>query len=229
VAVGVLAFPILYAISPASWAWQDGRYGGYVVPLLAIVVVVGCSESARWLGNRRATTDLVMAGTVVIAMALAVGGLAGIVRNDEAIYVKNWQNPDAPTLAAIAKLRDAGVSAAYADYFVAYKLDFLSEGGLKVTTVGYDDDRSESINSAVHESGKQAWLFVPENEASIDGTQFSAPTVIVGPDEVTQSQFTKRLDQLGDPYDVIDVGTLRAVIPKRPLTPYEARMPGALP
>lgn len=226
VAVGVLAFPILYAVSPASWAWQDGRYGGYIVPLLAIVVAVGCRESARWLGNRRGTTNLVMAGTVVIATVLAVAGLVGTVRQHESTYVKKWQNPDASTLSAIAKLRHAGVSAAYADYFVAYKLDFLSEGRLTVTTVGYDDDRSESINSAVHESAKQAWLFVPKNEASIDGTQFSAPTVIVGPDMVTQSEFIKKLDQLGDPYHVIDVGLLRAVIPQRSVTPYQARMPG---
>jgi hypothetical protein len=34
IAVGVLAFPILYAISPYSWVWQDGRYASYLVPYM---------------------------------------------------------------------------------------------------------------------------------------------------------------------------------------------------
>ncbi len=52
-ALGVLAFPFLYAWSPASWAWEDGRYATYLPSLLAVVLAVGATESVRRIGLPR--------------------------------------------------------------------------------------------------------------------------------------------------------------------------------
>jgi hypothetical protein len=224
-----LAFPILYAIFPAAWLWQDGRYAGYLVPLLALVMAVGSWQAARRLHRSRSTAALVMAGIVVFSLALSVMGMHQLVNHESASFVSEWSDPDGPTLVAISQLEAAGISTAYANYWVAYKIDFLSHGRLNVTTVGYDNDRSPTINAAVEQSERPAWLFVPPNESVIDGTQFTGPSLIVGPDTVTESQFIATLHDLGVKYWVVDTGIVRAVIPDRTVTPYQARMPGALP
>jgi hypothetical protein len=229
IGLGVLAFPILYAISPASWAWQDGRYASYLVPLLALTTAIGVCEAVRRWNRPPPWSDMVMSGMVALLVTLAVIGLWQVVSIESASYTSRWGDPDAPTVAAASKLERSGVATAYADYWVAYKLDFLSDGRLNITTVGYEDDRSPSINAAVERSKHPAWIFVPSREATIDGIQFTAPSLAVGPDTVTQAQFTTTLDRLGIGYRVVDVGILRAVIPDRTLSPHEAGMPGAGP
>ena len=72
IALGVVAFPLLVAYSPASWFWQDGRYVGYVVPLYVLVLALGCADLARWLRPGRPERD---GGTRTLARLLA-GGLA---------------------------------------------------------------------------------------------------------------------------------------------------------
>jgi hypothetical protein len=170
-----------------------------------------------------------MAGVVSVSVVLAVVGLHQIVNLESGSYTSGWGNPDDATLAAISKLEGAGIATGYADYWVAYKIDFLSRGRLNITTAGYDDDRSPTINAAVQRSNRPAWLFVPSREAYLEGIQFSAPRLDVGPDTVPESQFTATLHQLGVSYRVVDTGILRAVIPDRTLTPYEVKIPGAVP
>ena len=75
---------------------------------------------------------------------------------------------------------------------------------------------------AVAQSASPAWLFVPGSEATIDGTQFSASSAIVGPDGVTEARFLARLHQLGIGYRVVDAQIVRAVIPDQPVSPYAA-------
>jgi hypothetical protein len=228
-ALALMAFPILYAISPATWAWQDGRYAGYLVPLLALVLAIGSCEAVKRVGDPRAAAAMVMASVVALSVILAVVGLRQLINAESGTFTTGWGNPDTPTLAAISKLEGAGITTGYANYFVAYKLDFLSQGRLKITTAGYENDRSLAINGAVAHSSRPAWLFVPPREATVDGTQFAAPQLIVGPDTVTEAEFTATLHQLGVGYRVVDTGIVRAVIPNKALTPYEAKMPGAVP
>jgi hypothetical protein len=229
IALGVLVFPILYAVSPASWAWQDGRYAGYLVPLLALVVGTGICGMVRRARDPVGIATLVMTGVVVLSTILAAVGLHQVVELERSTYTSEWGNPDAPTLTAISKLEAGGVSTGYANYWVSYKLDFLSRGRLAITTAGYDDNRSPAINAKVTLSSSPAWLFVPAREATLDGTQFSAPSLVVGPDTVTEAQFLRTLRQLGVGYRVLNTAVVRAVIPDRTLTPYEAKMPGAKP
>jgi hypothetical protein len=170
-----------------------------------------------------------MTGVVVVSTILAVVGLHQVVQLERSTYTSEWGNPDAPTLTAISKLEAGGVITGYADYWVSYKLDFLSRGRLDITTAGFDTHRSPAINADVTRSSHPVWLFVPPSEATLDGTQFSAPSLAVGPDTVTEAQFLKTLRQLGVGYRVLNTAIVRAVIPDRTLTPYEAKMPGAMP
>ena len=149
--------------------------------------------------------------------------------SEPASFTSSWGNPDGAGQVVVSKLEDAAIRTGYADYWVAYKLDFLAKGRLSVTTAGYEDDRSQTINAAVVHSQDPAWIFVPPSAATKDGTQFTAPSLIVGPDTVTEGQFTATLQRLGISYRVIDVGLARAVVPSRAVTPFEAGLPGAIP
>ena len=220
VVAGVLLFPILYAFSPYTWYWQDGRYASYLVPLLALAISVGSCQAVWLLKGPPVAESLVMSGVVIVALVLGVVGLRQVVHVESTSFVSRWGNPDSSTLVAIRKLEAGGVRTGYADYWVAYKLDFLSRGRLDISTGAHDTNRSASITRAVAQSASPAWLFVPGSEATIDGTQFSASLAIVGPDGVTEARFLARLHQLGIGYRVVDAQIVRAVIPDQPVSPY---------
>jgi Dolichyl-phosphate-mannose-protein mannosyltransferase len=228
IALSTMAFPFLYALSPASWAWHDGRYGCYLVPLLALVVAIGISDLSRLL-HMPSTAPFVMSGLVILATILAAVSITQAMNLHRITFTSRWGDPNAPTVSAISKLEANGVTAGYADYWVAYKLDFLSKGRLNITTTGNDIDRMPLINKTVQKSKRVAWIFVPPYEQNIDGTQFSAPPLIVGPGSVRESTFVQTLDHLGVGYRVVNAGVLVAITPDRPLTPYQAGMPGVPP
>jgi len=142
-------------------------------------------------------------------------------------FVATWGDPDAATLRVVPELEAAGIRTAYADYWVAYKLDFLSGGGLTVTTAGWDTDRSAADDAVVDASRRPAWLFVPMREARVDGTQFTSPSTTVTVDKVDERQFEGRLRRLGVPYRVLDFGILQAVVPARTVDQFAAGVPGA--
>jgi hypothetical protein len=227
-ATGVLAFPFLYAIFPASALWQDGRYAGFLVPLLALVMACGIQEAGRRAILAQSTIAAAMALLLVVAAALSAFGMHQLVNQEADSFMGSWGDADSPTLATIARLEAAGVTTGYANYWVAYKLDFLSGGRLSITDTGYEVQRDAGIASIVAHSRDPAWLFVPPNEQYRDAVQFTAPGLITGPDSVTQTQFELTLRDLGVGYRVVDTGILRAVIPAHALTPVEAKMPGAI-
>ena len=102
-----------------------------------------------------------MSCVVALSVLLAAVGVRQLINLESTSFTADWGNPDGGTLAAISRLEHAGVTTGYADYFVAYKLDFLSAGRLKITTAGFEDDRSVVINRDVVHSNRPAWLFVP--------------------------------------------------------------------
>jgi hypothetical protein len=227
IAVGVVSFPVLYAIWPATWFWRDGRYANYLPPLMAIVLVCGVREASRRLDISRIWPILGATVISLLAVLVSVSDMRSAIATDAATFTSSWGNPDDPTSATVNELRTAGITTGYANYWVAYKLDFVSNGTLTITTAGRETDRSSAIDSVVTRSPHPAWLFVPKSEGFRDGTQFGKQPVIGGLDAVTEQQFLDTLHHLGVPYRVVDTGLLRAVIPARKLTPYEAELPGA--
>jgi hypothetical protein len=231
IGIAVVVFPFLYAISPASGAWKDGRYAGYLVPLLALVFAVGSCEAARRFRGPRSLSTLLMSGVVIVSSVLSVVGLVELVGSESSGFTARWGDPDSSTIAAISKLEEGGVTTGYADYWVAYKLDFFSKGRLNITTAGYDDVRSVTIGEVVERSTRPAWLFVPPDKGTEDGTQFTDRWLAVGPDAgmVTEARFLNTLHSLGVGYRIVNAGIVLAVVPDETVTPYEAKIPGALP
>ena len=226
-AAGVVALPFVYALSPAAWAWADGRYSYFLPPLLAIVLAVGATEAVRRVGLARSAAAWLMAVAVAVSAVVAVADTRSAVSAQRSGFVTTWGDPDTATLRVVPEMEAAGIRTAYADYWVAYKLDFLSRGGLTVTTAGWDTDRSALDDAVVDASRRPAWLFVPAREARVDGTQFTSPTDTGTIDTVDEQQFEARLRRLGVPYRVLDFGILQAVVPARTVNQFEAGMPGA--
>ena len=169
---------------------------------------------------------LMMAAVVALSVTLTVVMFFQVIQTSPRIFTSKWGNPDAPTMVAIAKLEAEGVTTGYADYWVAYKLDFLSRGRLTITTAGYDADRSQSINKKVKASTWPAFLFVSRRQSGKDGTQFSAPKLIIGPDGVSESNFLATLRRLGVAHRIISTGVLQAVVPYEPISLGKAHFPG---
>lgn len=233
-AVAVVLFPLLYAASPATWYWQDGRYAVFLGPLVAMTLAVGCVEGARRLGRvgRHTTARAALSGGVALAVVVLVAtglSLTSFWRSTHGVagasFVESG-NPNGPTLAAIAALEAGGVRDATADYWVAYKVDFLSHGRLSVGTAPGDVDRWSVPQQAVAGNPRAAYLFVPASELATGLVQFGFTDDIVGPAGLSEAQVTGGLDRLGVPYRVVDAGLLRAVVPARAVAFSALAAPG---
>jgi hypothetical protein len=108
---------------------------------------------------------------------------------------------------------------AYADYWMAYKLDFLSDGRLQVMTVGNDIDRWKSQLVAVLKAKSSAWLFT--TITGVPAAQFGPATSIQGPNGMSETEFLAALARSGVRYRVAQAGLVRAVIPRRTVSPAQ--------
>lgn len=227
VVAGLVAFPFIYAAQPGSSFWYDGRYGVFLVPLLAMTVVMACDElsllMAGRLSARQGSVANAVGQTFAILAAILFGALSVIVLHEDV----NWfdpathqlsaegGNPEAPTLRSIAVLERAGVHFAYADYWVAYNLDFLSGGRLAVTTKPPDQVIEATTDQAVRKAHHVAWLFVPRREKVTGYWQFGETTQIAGPAGMSEASFVAQLRSRNIGYRTVRAGVLDAVIPNR--------------
>ena len=169
-AAGVVVFPLLYAASPATWFWGDGRYAVFLVPLLVGTLAIGAGELSRLAhasgrgGWRRALPRdprLALGTCVVLTMVLSLAGFHQLDSAGASSALRGWSDPDALGKDVAARLIAQGVRTGYADYWIAYKLDMLGGGPLQITVAGTDIDRSHPIDAAAKMGLRSAWLFVP--------------------------------------------------------------------
>jgi len=227
--VAALLYPFLVALQPGTWFWQDGRYTVYLGPLLALVLAVACVELAARIGgsarsgaahgpSRRRVAGLsLMSVVVALSLALTMVDFHQSFSVTARGLVAKWGNPDAAAAATAGALEAKGIRTGYADYWVAYKLDFLSRGSLSLTVAGTDPDRWGSLAEEVRNSRSPAWLFVPPGRIAAGLQQFAQTGNIQGPSGLTEAQFLAALRRLGIPYTTVDAGPIQAVIPAHPV------------
>jgi hypothetical protein len=233
--VTVLVFPFLFAAQPGGWYWQDGRYIVFLGPLLALALAAGLEDGVRRLTAARnlsasgpaSVTVLAMSAVLVAGMVLSVFALAGDNDTTVSALPSGWGNPDAPVDRAVATLRAHGVRAGFADYWVAYKVDFLAGSGLTVTTATGDVDRQKAFDRTVDAAPQQAWIFVPPSQMALGLSQFTGGSTIAGPDGIPEANFVAALRSLQVPYRTVDAGVLSAVIPARKVTVRQVQAAGA--
>jgi hypothetical protein len=235
-AAGAVALPFVFAFQPGTWYWVDGRYGVFVGALLVPVLAIGCDQvpllAARFgqgpkhrQSRAPAWGRYLMVAVVVVSSVFTVVSFSRMVAGSGSFF-SNWGDPNAPTLQAIDRLEAGGVRTGYADYWVAYDLDFLSKERLAITTVpGADTNRSKSLNRTVEQSPHPAWLFVPSGRLKQGYQLFGGTEAITGPASLPEAAFTAKLKALGISYRTVDAGLIRAVIPSRPVTPKEVGLP----
>jgi Dolichyl-phosphate-mannose-protein mannosyltransferase len=229
IAIGVMAFPFLVVLSPGTWYWQDGRYTVFVVPLLVLVLVFGGVDGCRRLQARRepgsesgrTMSRVLLSGLVALLVALSVinfnGGTVPLRQ-----FFTAWGNPDGPTLATLAPLESHGIRDGYADYWIAYRLDFLSGGKLHLTVAGNDPDRWTSLNEEVLHAHSTAWIFVVPTPLA--QAQFSGSAAL-GPGGLTESGFLADLQRQHIHFHIVRSGFVRAVVPDRPIVPTQVGVP----
>jgi hypothetical protein len=231
-AIGIVGFPLLYAASPATWFWLDGRYGVYAAPLLVGALTIGAGElsrfgamAGRWNRAAARAPRAALGAWLAVAMALALAGFHQVNGVTPTSAFKGWSDPDAPGRAIAHTLMSGGVRTGYADYWIAYKLDLLGGGPLRLTTAGTDTDRSQAYDAATRASRQAAWLFVPAAGMPEAIVQFGGTTYLAGPDGLPERQFLATLATLHIGYRVVHAGPIEAVIPDRPVTPAQAGLP----
>lgn len=260
VGIAVIAFPFMYALSPATWFWESGRYAVFLPSLLALVLAIGCEQlapvsgslcSLRWrfrnsqpeplyggaydsvarvsvardghckAGRLAMSVILMVSVTVTIAVfVIQASGQAGGSPNLSSFWVGH---PNSGTELAISDLEDAGIRYAYADYWMAYKVDFLAGGRLVVSPAAhYDVVRSISDLAAVRRRPDAAWLFIPPSRLAAGLEQFpGSSTAPVGPFGTKQESFQRFLVERGIPYRIVHAGVINAVVPGRRVTPRQ--------
>ena len=212
--VALVLYPFFVALQPGTWYWQDGRYAVYLGPLLVLVLAAACTELAARVRTRRRVPGLSLMGAVVVlSLVFSVVSFHQSFSVTPHTLVANWATPDAAATATATELEAEGVRTGYADYWVAYKLDFLSRGNLSMTVAGTDPDRWESLTGEVRTSGSPAWLFVPPGRIPAGLQQFAMTGDIQGPSGMAEAQFLADLGHLGLTYRTIDAGPIQAVVP----------------
>jgi len=163
----VAAYPFVYALGPLTSAWQDGRYGVYLTPVLSLLACSAVAAAASSLGGRpkRALASVALAATCVFGMALTVDGarqIAPFTSGPEGptttLTSTSWHRDSTAGFLAIARgIEQAGVHHVVASYWVSYVLDFESHGAVVATDIL--TDRYPAYAKTVQAASRAGWVF----------------------------------------------------------------------
>lgn len=235
--------PLIYAYSPFTWWWEDGRYAIFLAPVIALVAVAAAQQALGLLPLRRVPVlprvELQRLGgpvlVVLAGVALTLGAVGRLdpYRPSLAAGRTGWfslqSNPDSYLLPTLTALEQDGVSGAYVGYWVAYDLAFQAQGRVAVSDVTFA--RYAPYLSEVEAAPRSAWLFpspagLPQLEAET-GTPLLEPGCIGGVSVtpgasscLSEPQLEAYLRSVGDPYRRLGAGDFVAVVPSRPVNPF---------
>jgi hypothetical protein len=228
-AVAVAAFPFLFALIPGSWLWESGRYVNFLVPLVLLLVVVAADDmlSAGRLSTHvaaaRRSGRVALAGAVVL-VGVGVLGTVNFTKLQRALVPPGVLfgpgGPDAPASALAAALERHGVTEGFADYWIAYKVDFLSGERLRIVPSPPSPDRTPALTArvAAAPARDEAWLFmVPSRFEEVEYHTWGSP-VLRGPGGLPEASFLSDLGRLGVRYRVLHLRDVDVVYPSRRVT-----------
>ena len=156
VAAVVLPYPFLYAISSFTANPLEPRYLLLLAPLLALLL-------GALLANLR-----VAAVGLAIAASLSIIALVRV-----ADYAAAVEAP--PRLGPLLRTLDReGVTRAWADYWIAFRITFLTRERIIVAPATYGD-RYPRYKQLVEESSPSAWIFVAGTSRFASASTSEAP------------------------------------------------------
>jgi hypothetical protein len=217
----LVAFPWLYALAPTGY-WQDGRFAVYFSPFFALAMLGAADDVVRRrLRERRARRSVraALVGVVLVAAAVsAVQSLDVVTTFASRPFAITGARTESLAISVADGLRRAGITHLYAQYWVAYDLDFVGDGA--VTASPPDAIRSNDIASAVAAAVRPAWLFAGPSRADAARTTAGFPDA-GNPYDLTVPGFTRLLRRAGVSSRTVAVGTMIAVVPSERVTPAD--------
>lgn len=227
----VVAFPLIYAYSPFTWYWQDGRYGLYLGPVIALVGAAAALHAAqlvRRLRPRLAPSPLAVGALALVVAACAAtssgamtrlapyepGSVSSLIGTGAGAYETDPTGVFAKLATALER---AGIHDVEANYWVAEPLAFESRGAL----VADDPDFTRYRPYAAADAAAvppATWLFVPADRRTLIAHYTTSPFVdpgCLGRVErcITAPAFRAYLHGIGVGYTVRELGDFVAVSP----------------
>lgn len=222
VALVVALFPLIYAVFPPADAWNDGRYGSLLLPALVLVISAGATTAIRWLGMSRRFTGAslglatISIGTLsVVSTLVAFGQIYGQPDMGFGAILSPFRSSvETTSLQTVAALRRDGVTYGYAQYWIAYKLDYLSNDRLALSAP--DQVRWAKVYRDIERSGHPSWLFVNPADMKDAINQFAT-----GDFGMTSKEFKAYLKTHGIGFTERDAGILQVVTPDGNVEPRQ--------
>jgi hypothetical protein len=209
--VTLILFPVLYAAFPTSWFWNDGRYAISLTPVLSLVVAGGLWQILRpsvaaWVGSAVLLVALV---STLVAFNDGYGAITG---HDELTSFSANPNPAITTLAS--QLNRLGVTHAYAGYWVANYLTFVSDN--RITGVALDEDRNPP--GAMNVGSHPGWIFVPPDSIAADSAQLGSVSNLE-PGSISEAELIAWLDESKVSYRSVSTGNFNVILPSKKVEP----------
>ena len=216
----VAFFPLAYTYSTFSWYWTDGRYALYLAPVLALLGASALSALARprRLALAAPALALIAAFGLTAATAFRVAPFVPLpATGGSRVQWTTWRsNPDLWPRPLIAALERSKTTAVYADYWVAYVLDFGA--GDRIVAADPRVNRYPPYLAAVERSRRPAWVFVrPSALSALDAAAGPHAWTLGG--AWTPQNFETYLNTRRDSYRVENAGWFTIVLPSRPVKP----------
>lgn len=224
VGIAALVSPFLYAASPAAWYWIDGRYAVYLLPLYLLVLAIGLERivgrkgrhtSSRWRSLVVSATTLVV---LVGAMSWTGWQFDWLVRDhfgSKAGLFSEYSASDGGMVPLASQLRGAEVTTGWADYWVAYRLDFLSGGHLVVSPTPNQSVRNDQILAEVKGSSEPVWLVRGGRTRQGESTRLKdqSPSLRAwAPGGITWGELKQRFESIGVTFTTELVGSRRKAV-----------------
>ena len=216
IGLAVLLSPFAYAASPAAWYFADGRYAIYLLPLYVLVLAIGLERLVSWPRLRLSEAGRVSATTsvttlvVLAAMVWSSWQFSTWVRQESgtpAVYFSGYTASDAGMVPVARSLAQAGYTVGWANYWVAYRLDFLGGGALSFSPTPTEDVRSAALYGAALRSPHSVWLVTGPGVPGATEPRNNDPA----PGGVSWGSLKRRFEAAGVGWSIERVGVTRHV------------------
>jgi 4-amino-4-deoxy-L-arabinose transferase-like glycosyltransferase len=147
VALVVVLFPFIYAISPYTWFVGEGRYVLFLAPFLALLLAHALSDAPVGVGAAAVAACLIVSVAGLLEMRGVTEPFAGNV------HVPRRIDP------VVRTLERERVSRVFANYWIAYRLSFETDEHV-IATPSTGARRYQPYEAAVRGARAPAWVFV---------------------------------------------------------------------
>lgn len=148
VPVAVALYPVLFALFPTSFYVKDGRYLLFLVPLASLLLGLAVGTFRR---------DWVLSlGLGALCTASALGTLSFVRFADRA--ERYWDVAAGSVGPLVAELEAESVERAFADYWVSYRLPYVTDGRIKASSV--TEVRSPVLERSVRSAALPSYVLI---------------------------------------------------------------------